>query len=591
MKKLADFFCKKSVIIILSIVLGVALIFGGFLWYIYPADKVARGIRVNGISIEGMTVADAEIAIKTGDSLDEQKIIFTDVSGASAEISGLDISLLKDFDKTVHKAYEIGRSGGFFENVKALSWLAFKPQDIGYEYSYDKEKLEKIIYDFGVSVNGELTDYTLEFNNGYVNVSKGVSGQKKDISTALAVACDAIEKGEYDIAVAMETDNPPEPSEKSLIDSIYLPPVNAAYTITDGVINITDEVYGRNVNEEEVRGAIDAVKNGEAVTLKLVEVKPEITRNDLYNQLFSCTLGSFTSRYSTSNKPRTANVVLASKLINGMVLAPGETFSYNKAVGPRTAARGFKEATVYSNGESVPGIGGGICQVSSTLYSAVLYADLEVVERTNHSMTVDYMPKGQDATVSYGTIDFKFRNNTKNPIKISAVPSGGVLTVSIMGTKPDAERTVKITNSIVEVINKTTQDVSDESLGAGETKTLSVGKTGYVVDTYKKVYENGQEVKSEYVSRSRYRMVPQKRAVGAAPTRTPVIEKEDTEILTDENGESIPVFDGENEVTTSPEIEETPVLDVTPAPEEASVPYNDTVQRPQANAETEETEE
>ena len=133
-------------------------------------------------------------------------------------------------------------------------------------------------------------------------------------------------------------------------------------------------------------------------------------------------------------------------MINEKVLAPGEVFSFNDTVGKRSTANGFYTAPEYANGQTVMGIGGGTCQVSSTLYNAVLYADLSIVYRLNHMFTVNYCPIGQDATVSDSGVDFKFANNTDYPIKISAVTSGGKITVSILGTQRDVPHTVKIEN-------------------------------------------------------------------------------------------------------------------------------------------------
>ena len=129
------------------------------------------------------------------------------------------------------------------------------------------------------------------------------------------------------------------------------------------------------------------------------------------------------------------------------MLAPGQVFSFNDTVGPRTVANGFYTAKEYVNGETVDGIGGGTCQVSSTLYNAVLYSDLSIVSRTNHMFPVGYCPNGQDATVADSGVDFKFMNSMDYPIKISAVTSGATITVSIIGTQRDVPRTVKIVNT------------------------------------------------------------------------------------------------------------------------------------------------
>lgn len=566
MSKMTEFFSKKYVKISFASLAVLLIAAGGLLWYIYPQDAIARGVHSLGADLSGLSVLDAEKSVTRIAALDSQKIVLKDASGAETEFSGLDILLSEDVKKTVDAAYQVGRSDGLIKDTLTRIVLLIRPCDVPARYSYDEDKLSEIIYNFGVSVNGELTDYTLNFKDGYVDVSKGIAGQGSDISAVLETVKNAIDSGIYDIDIKMEKTEPPAPTVKGLMDYIYTEPLDATYSVIDGVVTITDETNGKTVSEDEVNEKISALIEGETIRLEITEIRPEITKKDLYDKLFNHTLGSFSSRYSTSNKNRSQNVALASKLINGIILAPGETFSYNKAVGPRTEARGFREATMYSNGESVMGIGGGICQVSSTLYSAVLYSDLEVVARQNHSMTVDYMPKGQDATVSYGTIDFKFRNDTKNPVKINSVASGGQLTVSILGTKPEKEREVKITNNTVSVIEKTVEQVEDAALQAGEVKTVSVGKTGYVVDTYKKVYEDGVEVKSEYVGRSRYRMVPQKQAVGKAPVATPLPtetaapainiepEPEVTEPEPETTETGVPVFsESEQEPTIEPD--------------------------------------
>lgn len=174
---------------------------------------------------------------------------------------------------------------------------------------------------------------------------------------------------------------------------------------------------------------------------------PTVDENTLREKLFSATLSSYSTSYGSSTANRCANVARAASLINGKVIAPGDVFSFNDTVGHRTIENGFSTAKEYVDGKSVDGIGGGTCQVSSTLYSAVLYADLSIVERLNHMMTVGYIPLGQDATVSDGGVDFKFKNNTDYPIKVSAYTSGATITVSIIGTDWEPHREVKISNT------------------------------------------------------------------------------------------------------------------------------------------------
>lgn len=200
---------------------------------------------------------------------------------------------------------------------------------------------------------------------------------------------------------------------------------------------------------------------------------------------------------------RTSNVKLAASLVNGTILNPGDEFSYNKIVGPRTYERGFKDALIFQQGEIVDGTGGGICQVSSTLYMATLYSDLEVVERRNHRFTVTYTKLGEDATVVYGSTDYRFKNNTKYPIKIFTSVTGSTLKVTFLGTKT-SEKTVKLQTNILQQTPYAKKTIEDPTLEYGKTKVKTEGHTGYKTETYRVVYENGVEVGRTLENKSTY---------------------------------------------------------------------------------------
>ena len=209
------------------------------------------------------------------------------------------------------------------------------------------------------------------------------------------------------------------------------------------------EIYGRYCDRADIEAIIDKINipNGEKLSIPYQTVVPKLFAADLSAKLFNSTLGSYsTSYYAGGNRGK--NVARAAELINGKILAPGEVFSFNDTVGDRTTENGFYSAPEYSAGQSVVGIGGGTCQVSTTLYSAVLYADLGISSRTEHMMKVGYAPAGQDATVAYGSIDFKFKNTTDYPVKIVATTGGGKVTVSILGAAWDPPREVKLKHSV-----------------------------------------------------------------------------------------------------------------------------------------------
>ena len=199
-----------------------------------------------------------------------------------------------------------------------------------------------------------------------------------------------------------------------------LPPLS--YVIVNYRTNV--EIYNYDKNE---------------YTIELEYTYPETTINDLNINIFRDKLSSFTTYYDTSNKDRSKNLELSAEKINGKIISPNEEFSYNLTVGARTIEAGYKEAKIYSNGQVVDGIGGGICQLSSTLYNAAFFANLDITERYNHQFLTSYVKEGRDATVVYGVKDFKFKNNRNLPIKIETTVNSGVVTCSIYGIKENPE--------------------------------------------------------------------------------------------------------------------------------------------------------
>jgi vancomycin resistance protein YoaR len=243
---------------------------------------------------------------------------------------------------------------------------------------------------------------------------------------------------------------------------------------------------------------------GDQIVIPLISLEPEVTTEDLDGMLFRDELAVSTTQVG-GNSNRVNNVRLSAAAINETIVNPGEIFSYNATVGPRTAERGYREAGAYVGNLLVTEIGGGICQTSSTTYLSVLKADLEVVERQPHNMTVGYLPLGSDATVNWGTIDLKFRNNTEYPIRIEAdVSNSLVLTVRLVGTKLD-ETTIKITYTQISYTPYQIIEKEDEKIAPGESEIFTPGSAGCVVDTYKNYYDaDNNLIETKLVGRSAY---------------------------------------------------------------------------------------
>lgn len=231
--------------------------------------------------------------------------------------------------------------------------------------------------------------------------------------------------------------------------------------------------------------------------------QPDVTLKTLKDQGIERKISQFSTSLGVSGPGRTFNVEAAAKAVNGTMLPPGAIFDYGKAIEKAEADYGFREAPVIVNGKLQPGTGGGICQVSSTLYNAALRSGLEIVERRNHSLPVGYLPKGQDATFAQGYINFRFRNNTGKYLIIKAAVEGRSLTVKLFGTFP---KNVSFTlqSNTVEVLPPMDKYVSDPSLPPGGTRVLQNGKTGYIVETYITRLVEGKAVEKKKLSRDIY---------------------------------------------------------------------------------------
>ena len=308
---------------------------------------------------------------------------------------------------------------------------------------------------------------------------------------------------------------------------------NATITRSGGSFTIGQHAEGRIVDEEklmkDLQDAINELNPDAVVEADIVVSQPEITSEALAN--IDSQLSVYTTNYSSSAAGRKYNVGLAASKINGAVIMPGETFSYNAEVGPVTAAAGFQNAGVFVGNKVEEGIGGGLCQVSSTLYQAALHSNLEIAQRRNHSMVVSYLKPGMDAVVYGPYLDLKFTNTYANPIYISAYGDNSNLTIAVYGHKADmGGYTYKIFSETTSVIQPKTIEKEDPTKFVGETEVEFKPVTGYTSKTYKQTIKDGKVVKTEVISQDTYKKVDKVVLVGTkpkpaptpAPTPTPV---------------------------------------------------------------------
>jgi len=311
-------------------------------------------------------------------------------------------------------------------------------------------------------------------------------------------------------------------SLKQLVKGAIGTPRPARVTFEGGLVKREQEVTSYQLDTEKLPDVVVTAMEGDGTVQLPIEEAPKHVPDAELEKIHDV-VSEFSTHFPAYQSSRNTNIRLASAALNGSVLMPGDRLSFNTTVGRRTAQGGYKVAPVLKNGKHDTGIGGGICQVSTTLYNASLLADLKIVTRNNHSIPSVYVPVGRDATVDYGSLDLVIENSQKDPIAISSSYANGQITFRILGVK-DPGRVVKIETAGHKSWGNGVKTVVDHSLPPGKTKVVEKGSAGHSITTFRIVYENGVEVKRETLNHSVYRGSPRIIASGGAKKpATPVV--------------------------------------------------------------------
>lgn len=279
----------------------------------------------------------------------------------------------------------------------------------------------------------------------------------------------------------------------------------AMVTFEKGAIIRKPEMSGFDLDDEQLLAAVTAGLEQDTIEVPLKEAAKTITDEELMK--IKDVVSEFSTTFPSHQTSRNTNIRLAASKLNGHILMPGEEISFNQTVGRRTVEGGFKSAPVLKNGKHDIDIGGGICQVSTTMYNAALLADLKVVRRSNHSLPSAYVAVGRDATVDWGTLDLVLANSGQTPIAIASTYQSGKITFRILGQK-DPSRKVKIVTDNHQSWGRGEQTVIDKSLKPGTRRVVERGSAAHSIDTYRIVYKDGVEVRREVISHSRYAGCP-----------------------------------------------------------------------------------
>lgn len=438
-----------------------------FCVYVNAYDKIMPNTYIEDIKLGGMTQQEAfsVLAAQYSEDKIEGKTINFSCMGDKSTIEVNNLAMVFEPEKMASDAYSLGREkAGFFSKLKSFVAGVFSHRSLRPSLSYDKQALTGSISDLCRPHEIEPLGYTYRVgDNNNIIIAKPQDGVLVDMDDAVSRVEDEICTFRFgDVNFEPVVTKAPEFNLDEFYSYITQPACDASYAKDEnGKVYVVPGKPQIVVNKSDIEAAVKQPEIEYSVPVQLVN--SAVDANYLQSILYEDTLGSYSTNYGGSSAARASNIARASSTINGYELLPDETFDFNKVVGKRTAAAGYLPAPVYvvKNGETVSEIdyGGGICQVSSTIYCAVARAKLKVVARTSHSKGVSYVPQGMDATVSWGGPEFIFKNSTEFPIRIFAETGGGVLTVRIVGSKavkPDVNLDVQNDGSSVTVTKTTT---------------------------------------------------------------------------------------------------------------------------------------
>ncbi len=439
---------RRHVKIALTITACIILLLAGAVtaagYMVTSSSTNLPNLYVGGVFVGGMDKESAKSAIEASgwDEKAKTPLTVTLMGKTKIEIAQYASGAMHTVDEAADAAYAYGHTGNWYANLFDYVKSYLRPVEVNSaSIVYNEEYIRTQCEDGIKALDKELGDgsYEIDKENSLLCMVKGAGELTFDLADMTAVIIDALGEGKTEIAYDYISSEPKMPDFQKIHDELAAEPADACFS-DDGKFTVIDDVEGCDFDVTEAQTIWKAAEPAEDVEIPIKLTFPEVTGDYLRSLLYRDVLGTTTTYFPLSNENRISNIQLACSKIEGTVLYPGDVFSYNDALGERTEAAGFKMAGAYSNGEVVEELGGGICQVSSTLYNAMLYAyRVNTVQRSPHYFPVDYLEKGYDATVSWPKPDFKFRNDTDYPIKIvtHCDAEEKSLTIEIMGTNLD----------------------------------------------------------------------------------------------------------------------------------------------------------
>ena len=556
---------SKRKYVVIGVIIVILLLVGLFISTIFALvnvsnEKIVNGVSISGIDVSGLSKEDAKIKIETVYNEKKEKDIQLKHGEYETTLSPVLMEVNYKIDEAVEKAYSIGKNSNIFVNNYDILFALIVKKDIPIEMTLNEEVTRQTIEDMNINLPDVVIESSYSVEDDELIINKGKAGIIIDTDSLFAQVKERLNNpnASDDVMEIPVVNKQPDPIDIDKIHEEVYQEAQDAYIVKEP-FEVHPEVEGIDFDVEAAREMLKEDK--EEYVIPLIITQPEVTIDELGEEAFPEQLSTFTTRYDVSDVDRTTNLRLACQKINGTVLLAGETFSYNDVVGARTVAAGYKNAKIYEAGQVVDGLGGGICQISSTLYNAALLANLEIVERRNHQFVTSYVSAGRDATVVYGSTDFKFKNTRQYPIRIIATANAGIATISIYGIKEENEYTFKFSTKTISTIPYSTQYIDDSTLPQGTEVVKQKGANGLITQTYISKYLNGKLISTELLSRDTYSAMTRivRRGTGAvtnSSTKEQIVE------------------------TTTPEPTETPTVEE-PATTKPEQPIESTVEQPE----------
>ncbi len=523
---------KKGVVAGAIIVIALTLvILAGAGVYVYGTSlesgkTIYPNVRVAGVDVGGMNASQAQEAVEqaVADAY-RSNTLEVRLPDRTLSFDPEQTNVALDADLAIKEAMAFGRSEGPFKAVINYLDSNRRSRDIELETALhlDTEYIESLINQTAAAVKTAPVNSTMGMDKEMtaVQVQVGTSGRQLDTEGLYEAVHTAFQNGDFTPLDWNYESLDYQSVELTELYNLLEAQITDAYYDEENH-EIVDGISGYTFDLMKAQETLAAASEGATLSFPLEEKKPEWTKGKLTNKMFGEVLETRSSPY-VNNPKRTENLRLACEAINGTIINPGEVFSFNDAVGERTEEKGYQPATIYGDkGESVDGVGGGICQVASTIYYAALYMDLETVMREPHMYIVTYVPAGCDATIYWDSgLDYKFRNNRENPIKIQANVDGGKCNITFWGVKENDNYVELSKPETIETWNEDDVEEVDETKPVGYKELKQSAYTGSKVKVIKKLFDGDGKLIKETELISIYKARPRIYIVGPKEEELP----------------------------------------------------------------------